>query len=329
MVDDALRTSREGTRALKLSLIGLGVTAVAQLAIVAMSGSVALLADTIHNFGDALTAIPLGIAFVVGRRTPTTRYTYGYGRAEDLAGVFVVAMIAASAVIAGWEAIDRLLHPQDIDAVGWVMAAGVIGFAGNELVASYRIRVGRRIGSAALVADGLHARTDGFTSLAVVVGAIGAALGWQRADPIVGLVITIVILGVVRHAARDIYRRMMDAVDPELVHEIGHVIGHVDGVEDVARVRVRWIGHELHAEVDVVVDAAATLAAAHAVAEEVEHRLLHEIPRLAGATIHVDPTGEGHHSDLEQHRHGSVVHELDEHLGAEPAGGDLGTEPAE
>ena len=261
------------------------------------SGSVALLADTIHNFGDALTAIPLGIAFVIGKRPPTKRYTYGFGRAEDLAGVVVVAMIAASAVIAGYEAITRLFDPREIAHVPWVIAAGVIGFAGNELVAIYRIRVGRRIGSAALEADGLHARTDGLTSLAVVVAAIGSALGWHHADPIVGLVVTVAIVGIVRSAARDIYRRLMDAVDPGLVDEIEHVLGHVDGVEGVDSVRVRWSGHELLAEIDVVADEDLTLAAAHAVAERARHALLEEVARLASVTIHVNPSGDGHHSE--------------------------------
>jgi cation diffusion facilitator family transporter len=294
-VDEALEASAEGIRALKLSLVGLGVTAVLQLVIVVLSSSVALLADTIHNFGDALTAVPLGIAFVIGRRAPTKRYTYGFGRAEDLAGVVIVVMIAASAVVAAYEAIVRLLDPRDIDHVGWVIAAGIIGFVGNELVATYRIRVGKRIGSAALVADGLHARTDGLTSLAVVVGAVGAALGWQLADPLVGLVITVAILGIVRHAARDIYRRLMDAVDPDLVDEVEHVLGHVDGVERIDRTRVRWIGHELHAEVDIVADASLALADAHGIALAAEQALVDEVPRLTGATIHVDPTGDGHH----------------------------------
>src|SRR5262249_46233929 len=157
---------REGIRALKVSLAGLAVTAILQVVVVMVSGSVALMADTIHNFADALTAVPLAIAFSLGRRKPNKRYTYGYGRAEDLAGVFIVFMIALSAVIAAWEAIRRLVNPEDVHHVGWVIAAGLIGFAGNELVAVYRIRVGRDIGSAALVADGLHARTDGLTSLA-------------------------------------------------------------------------------------------------------------------------------------------------------------------
>ena len=179
-VDDALESSAIGIRAVKISLVALGVTALAQAVIVVLSGSVALAADTIHNFSDALTAVPLWIAFVLGTRAATRRYTYGFGRAEDLAGLFVVAMIALSAVIAGYEAVTRLIHPVRIEHVGWVAAAGLVGFIGNELVALYRIRVGRRIGSAALVADGLHARTDGFTSLAVLLSARAVSRSGSR-----------------------------------------------------------------------------------------------------------------------------------------------------
>lgn len=297
-IDTALETSREGMRALKISLLALAATALFQVAIVAISGSVALLADTIHNFSDALTAIPLGIAFLVGRRLPTRRYTYGYGRAEDLAGIFIVAMIALSAAVAGYESFRRLLDPQEITNVGWVLAAGVIGFVGNEAVAVYRIRVGRKIGSAALVADGLHARTDGFTSLAVVGGAIGAAAGFELADPLVGLAITAAILVVLRSAARDIYRRLMDSVEPELVDQIEAVVAETSGVEGVDAVRVRWIGHELRAEVDIVTDADLTIGAAHAIAEDAHHRLLHEVRRLTHAAIH---TGPGDHGDQDPH----------------------------
>lgn len=303
-VDAALEDSDEGPRALKRSLAVLGVTAIMQLAVVMVSGSVALLADTIHNFADALTAVPLGLAFWIGRRPPTRRYTYGYGRAEDLAGVFIVAVIAASAIIAAWEAIDRLVHPADVRNVGWVIVAGLIGAAGNELVALYRIRVGRRIGSAALVADGYHARTDGLTSLAVVVGAIGVAAGYQEADPIVGLLITVAILIVLKDAARDIYRRLMDAVDPELVEEVGHVLTGVPGVVTVEAVRLRWVGHELRAEAEIVSDATLSLAQAHAISEEARHRLLHEVPRLRQAAIHSSPSdgdGQDHHAVTAHH----------------------------
>jgi cation diffusion facilitator family transporter len=144
-----------------------------------------------------------------GRRPPTSRYTYGYGRAEDLAGVVIVLIIAASSALAAYEAVTRLAHPHPVSSLPAVAVAAVIGFAGKELVARYRIRVGRKIGSAALVADRLHARTDGFTSLAVLLGVGGVALGWDWADPVVGLLITVAILAVLRQAAREIYRRLM------------------------------------------------------------------------------------------------------------------------
>ncbi len=303
-IDSALTSSGEGLRALKLSLVALTVTAVFQVVIVAISGSVALLGDTIHNFADALTAIPLGIAFWLGRRRPTKRYTYGYGRSEDLAGIFVVAMIALSSAVAAWEASQRLLHPRTVHNIGWVAAAGLVGFAGNELVAVYRVRVGRKIGSAALIADGLHARTDGLTSLAVVIGALAVAAGWRLADPVVGLFITVAILFVLKGAARDIYRRLMDSVEPELVDDVRRVLASVPGVQSVESVRIRWLGHELRAETEIVSDADLSLAAAHDIAEEAHHRLLHDIRRLGQATIHTSPCGHDgrdHHATTSHH----------------------------
>ncbi len=291
-VDSALESSALGIRAVKISLLALGVTAIAQAVIVVLTGSVALLADTIHNFSDALTAIPLWIAFVLGRRRPTKAYTYGYGRAEDLAGIFIVAMIALSAVVAGYESVRKLIDPQPISYPWVVVVAGLIGFAGNELVALYRIRVGRQIGSAALVADGLHARTDGFTSLAVVLGAFGVLLGFPLADPIVGLLITVAILLVLRDAARDVYRRLMDAVDPELTTTAEATLRDTDGVRDIEQVRLRWIGHRLRAEAGIVVDSGLDIVAAHAIATDAHHRLLHAIPKLVGATVHVSPSDE-------------------------------------
>ncbi len=303
-VDRELEASREGMRALKLSLVGLAVTAGLQLVIVVISGSVALLADTVHNVADALTAVPLAFAFWVGRRAPTRRYTYGYGRAEDLAGLCIVAVIALSAAVAGWESVHRLVDPAPVRNVGWVLAAGVIGFVGNELVAIYRIRVGRRIGSAALVADGLHARTDGLTSLGVVASAIGVAVGLPVADPIVGLLITAAILVVLVQACRDIYRRLMDSVDPELVDRVEAVLTAVDGVRDVQSVRVRWIGHELRAEVDIAVDGDLSVADAHGIADRSHHQLLHQVRRLRHATIHINPAADGgddHHRATAHH----------------------------
>lgn len=221
------------------------------------------------------------MAFLLARRVPNRRYTYGYGRAEDLAGIVIVLTIAVSAVLAGYEAVTRLLHPQPVSYLLAVAAAAVIGFAGNEIVARYRVTTGRRIGSAALVADGLHARTDGFTSLAVLLGAGGAALGWWWADPVVGLLIIIAIAVVLRDAAREVYRRLMDAVDPALTKEAESTLSAIPGVRDVAAVRMRWIGHRLHAEADLVVDDDLNVRAAHEIAADAEHQLAHHIPQGA------------------------------------------------
>jgi len=288
-IDGEMESSAAGIRAVKISLLALGATSIAQLAIVVVSGSVALLADTIHNFSDALTAIPLWIAFALGTKAATRRYTYGYGRAEDLAGLFVIAMITLSAIIAGVESVRRLIHPVPIQHVGWVAAAGLVGFIGNELVAVYRIRVGRQIGSAALIADGLHARTDGFTSLAVLLGAGGVALGFPLADPIVGLIITVAILAVLRTAVRDVFRRLLDAIDPALVDAAEAALAAEPGVTAVRSVKMRWIGHRIHADAELDVDPTISLTEAHRIAHEAEHTLTHAVPKLSSALIHAYP----------------------------------------
>jgi len=297
-VDTALESNAVGIRAVKISLIGLGATAAVQVVIAVVSGSIALAADTIHNFSDALTAVPLWVAFALGTRPATRRYTYGYGRGEDLAGLFVIGMITLSAIIAGYEAIRRLIHPVAIEHVGWVAAAGMIGFLGNEVVAAYRIRTGRRIGSAALVADGLHARTDGFTSLAVLFGAGGVALGYPLADPIVGLIITVAIVAVLRGAVRDIFRRLMDAVDPELVDTAEASLAARPGVRSVRSIRMRWIGHRLHADAELDIDPDTSLEDAHRIAHDAEHELTHAVPRLDSALVHAYPA---HNSELREH----------------------------
>ena len=288
-LDDALESSAAGIRAVKTSLLILGVTAIAQIAVVVVSGSIALAADTIHNFSDALTAVPLWIAFALSTRPATRRYTYGFGRVEDLAGLFVVATIAMSAIIAGYEAVIRLIHPQPIENPGWVALAGLVGFVGNEWVALYRIRVGRRIGSAALVADGLHARTDGFTSLAVLFAAGGVALGFSLADPIIGLMITVAILAVLRGAARDVFRRLLDGVDPGFIEIAEAALRARPGVRSVRSVRMRWVGHRLHADAELDVDPAVSLGDAHRIAHDAEHDLSRVVPKLTTAIIHAYP----------------------------------------
>ncbi|MGW0553827.1 cation diffusion facilitator family transporter [Streptomyces sp. NPDC002926] len=288
-IDTALERSADGLRTLWFSFGVLAATTAVQAVIASASGSVALLGDTVHNATDALTALPLALAFVLGRRAATRRYTYGFGRAEDLAGVFVVLVIAASAAFAGYEALRRLFEPQDVSHPAAVAVAGLVGFMGNEWVARARIRTGRRIGSAALVADGLHARSDAFTSLAVLLSAGGAVLGWRWADPLIGLAITGAIALVLRGAAREIWHRLMDAVDPALVDEAEHALSHVEGVRAVRELRMRWLGHDLRAETSIVVDPALTVRQAHAVALAAEHALLHTVRRLTAATVQVHP----------------------------------------
>jgi cation diffusion facilitator family transporter len=279
-VDPSIATSEWGIWAVKWSFAGLFATALLQLAVVVLSGSVALLSDTIHNFGDAATAIPLWIAFALARLGASRRFTFGYGRVEDLAGVIVVLIILFSAIVAGYQAVERLINPRPIELLGAVAAASLLGFIGNEAVAVFRIRVGRQIGSAALVADGYHARTDGWTSLAVLLGATGVWLGYPMADPIVGLLIAAAILVIVWQSGKMVFTRLLDGFDPEVIDEIRNVSSHVEGVEDVAEVRARWLGHRLRAEVNVAVDPALSVAEGHAVAREVNHRLMHELQYL-------------------------------------------------
>lgn len=303
-IDDALEADARGRRALWISLAILVLTAAVQAAVVVVSGSVALLGDTLHNVADALTAVPLLVAFAIVRRPSDDRFTYGYGRAEDLAGLFVVAMIALSTVIAGYEATRRLLHPQPVTALGAVAAAAVVGFLGNEAVAVYRIRVGRAIGSAALVSDGLHARADGLTSLAVLLGVGGLAVGWDWADGVVGLLITVALVGVLRSAWKQIAGRLMDAVEPALVQSVRASLASTPGVRSVSMLRLRWVGHDLFAEARVTVDPGSSMASAHDVARTAEDDLHAALPRLAAVTVQVCPSSplagehrcsDGHH----------------------------------
>lgn len=287
-LDPALANAR-GIWALRISLGGLLITAFFQVGVVAISGSVALLADTLHNFSDALTAIPLWLAFILARRAANRRFTYGYGRAEDLAGVLIVLMIFGSAVVVFYESIQMIIQHQVMTNIVWVAAASIIGFAGNELVAIFRIRVGQEIGSAALIADGLHARTDGLTSLGVLAGAIGVWLGFPLADPLMGVAIGFAILTIVWGAAREMWLRMMDATDPALIQEIEKTAVGVEGVIDVHDVSLRWLGHRQRGKVHITVDCQLPTVESHRIAESVRHELFHVLPALVEMTVYVDP----------------------------------------
>ena len=306
VVTSSIAPTERGLWALKWSFAGLVLTALIQLVVVSLSGSVALLADTIHNFGDAATAIPLGVAFFLARRRATPQFTYGLGRVEDFAGLLIVLTIAVSAVVACCEAVRRLLHPQPVSLLWAVMLASVVGFVGNEAVAIFRIRVGRQIGSAALIADGYHARVDGWTSLAVLLGALGMWAGYPLADPVIGLLISAAIFVIVWQSARSVVVRMLDGVDAETLTSVSHAASHVPGVEQVSDVRARWIGHRLHADVSVTVAGCRSVEEGHDVAREVRHQLLHHLPHLGSVMVHVDPAGQ---AGEEHHRLGPHAHD--------------------
>lgn len=297
-VDQALEASERGIWALKVSLVGLAVTALFQMGIVLVSGSAGLLAESIHNATDAFTAFPLWIAFALARRQATRRYTYGYGRAEDIAGALIVLVIFLSALVAGYESAQKFFHPEPLRDVWWVMAAAIVGFVGNEGVAVFRMRIGRQIGSAALIADGQHARMDGWTSLAVLLGAVGSLLGFPLADPLIGVLITLAILFIIKDTAVTIWRRLMDAVDPERGEEVAHIAGAIAGVQGVHAVRLRWVGHTLHTELHLTVDEDLPTRESHHIAEQVRQALFEAQPKLAAVLVHVDPCG---HSGSDPH----------------------------
>lgn len=304
-VDPAILTTEKGIWAVKWSMVGLLLTGLVQAVVVAVTSSVALLADTIHNLGDAATAVPLWIAFVMARRKPSKRFSYGYGRVEDLAGIVIVLIMFSSGLMVAYESISRLFQPQEIQHLGAVALASLLGFTGNELVARLRIRVGKEISSAALVADGYHARTDALTSFGVLLGAVGVGLGYPQADPLFGLVITLIIFKIVWDSGQSLFSRLLDGVDPGVIDEIRHAANHVEGVEDITEIRVRWMGHRLWAEINIAVRSDLTVESGHAIATEVRHALLHHLPYLSDATIHIDPasaSGDAHHH-IREHTH--------------------------
>jgi cation diffusion facilitator family transporter len=297
VIQSSEESTGEGIRTAWIGLAGMMATAVLQIVIVALSGSIALLADTLHNLGHAVTTIPLVIAFRLSRRAATKRYTYGYRRAEDLAGVLISLVIAASVVLILWESIDSLINPHELTNLWWVFAAGLVGAAGNEIVAVYRIRTGRRIGSAALIAEGQHARADGLSSIAVVVGVIGVWLGFDRADAIVGLLIGLMVLGILISTMRTVFRRLMDGVEPGVIDQMSETSAGVEGVLAVDRVRARWCGHRMEADIDLAVSGELTVLEGHRLADRVEHELLHATPHLEAAVVHLHPVIDGMRPD--------------------------------
>jgi cation diffusion facilitator family transporter len=308
-VDSSIVKNKEATRVLMISLMVMLVTAIFQAIIVAVSGSVALLADTIHNFGDALTSIPLWIAFVLSRRLPTKRFTYGLNRSEDLAGLMIIIVIAISAVVAGYESIQRMITGSPMTNFWAVGIAAIVGFLGNELVAIYRIRMGKKMGSAALVADGHHARVDGITSLAVLIGVIGTWLGYPIVDPIVGLGITITIIFIVKDSAKTIFSRLLDGIEPKTIDLITASVEDVKGVVGVTEVKARWFGHEIKTDISIAVESDLSIKEGHNIVKDVIHRLQHDVEHLGNVHIHIDPeeeSGEAFHAHENFHKDGQM-----------------------
>ena len=288
-IQSAEEASGQGIRAAWIGLAGMMMTAALQVVIVAISGSMALLADTVHNLGHAATTIPLIIAFRLGRRPANGRFSYGYRRAEDLVGLFIGAIVALTAAIIIWESVDALLNPRELTNLGWVFAAGVVGFLGNEIVAIYRIRAGRRIGSAALIAEGQHARADGLTSIAVIIGVIGVWVGIERADAVVGFLIGLAILGILVSSMRTVCKRLMDGVDDDVIERLTLAAAEVLGVEAVDRVRARWSGHRMEGDASIRVPRDLDVLSAHEIADEVEHAMLHAVPHVEAIVVHLHP----------------------------------------
>lgn len=290
VVNPLILSTKRGIWAIKWSFVGLMITAVLQIFVVFLSGSVALLADTIHNFADAATAIPLGVAFLLARKKPTQRFNYGLGRAEDLAGILIVLIIFSSALVAGYQSVIRFINPEPVTHLIPLMAAAVVGFLGNEAVAVFRIKVGKEIQSAALIADGYHARTDGFTSLAVLFGAIGVWLGFPLADPIVGLLISILILKIVWESAVAVFTRVLDGVEPEIFKEVkNEVEGHLPKGWKLSSLKARWFGHKLHVNLTLSVPKDLRIDKAHGEIHHLEDDLMAHLNYISDLAVHLEP----------------------------------------
>ena len=285
--DRAFLDNRLAVRTVWIALIALGLTTALQIVIYLASNSVALLADTVHNLGDALNSIPLLFAFYIARRAANKRYTYGYGRLEDIAGVFIVISIAFSAAFILIESVERLLNPLPLENLEWIALASLVGFVGNELVAIMQIRVGRRIGSDAMIADGQHALIDGLTSLAVLIAVIGTLIGLPILDPIVGVVIALAIVGITWNAIKAIWYRMMDAVDPHLAEHVEAHVLELEGVLAIETLRLRWVGHRMYGVMKVALPADTTLEASEEIVRAVQHEARHVIPQLEELTVEV------------------------------------------
>ena len=302
--------TKAGLRAIRICAAVLAVAVVVQLVVVGIGGSAGLFAAALDNLGDVISTVALALAFMAARRAADDRYTFGHQRLEDIAGIVVVLVIWTSAGLAAFESVRKLSGPHRPTALGVGLVVAGIGTLGNEIVARYKMRVGRAIGSQPLIADGRHARIDALASVAAFAGLLGVKLGWRAADPVAGLLITIAIVAIAWDASRHVLARVMDAVDPSVVSSIEHAARETPGVAGIGRIQARWVGRSLYVTLTVAVDGAVPVSDAHAISEAVHHHIIHDLPGVAQVDVHVDPW-EAHAEDA--HRATSAHPPVEDH----------------
>jgi len=278
-----------GVRALRIGVAGLALTTLVQVVLYSLSGSVALLGDLLHNGIDVIGTGIVWMAFGMTRRRPSDRFSFGYHRFEDIAGLAVVLLIAASAAVVLYEAATSLGGSPAIERPWVVLAAGLVGLVGNEGVALFKIRAGKRIGSAALVADGHHSQADGLSSAGVVVAAIGLLVGLDWLDAVAGLGIGLFIGWTALQSGRDIVLRLVDTADPALCDELVHIAGEIEGVDHVNDLRMRQAGRIVHVVANVCMPSGYSLMVAHEAAECLREAWLRALPPGSAVDIHIDP----------------------------------------
>ncbi|MGH7763911.1 MAG: cation diffusion facilitator family transporter [Candidatus Dormibacteraceae bacterium] len=308
--------NRHAVRAVVVSGVALGFAALVEIIAAVASRSASILADGLHNSGDVLTTFILLFTFALVRRPATRRYSSGYGRFEDVATLLIVVVIIITAAVAAAESVQKLVQPPAYSNIGYGLAAAFVGVVANLGVSQYKVRVGRGIGSESLEADGIHSRVDALVSAAAFAGIGLAGLGLRIADPLLGLAISAAIVFILVGTVKQLYYRMMDAVDPTMIEEIIAAARRVDGVLGVHDVRARWVGRELVATMHVDFDPLATLQAAHDKVLQVERAVRHDVP-AARLEIHMDP-------GTAKHRHSVVGTDVEE-SGDPPSAGDSST----
>jgi cation diffusion facilitator family transporter len=280
---DDVQERREANRAIAVSAIGLAATGLAELLLAVLTGSVGLLGDAIHNLSDVSTSAVVFLGFRLSRKEPTERYPYGLDRAEDLAGIGIAVVIWVSAAFAGYESIRKLVDHGATSHVTLGIAGAILGIIGNQVVARYKLVVGRRIRSATLVADARHSWLDALSSAGALVGLIAVALGFRLGDPIAGLAVTLFICHVGYEVTRDVVQRLADGVDPVVITSAETAAGSVDGVIH-AHARARWTGRTLRVEVEGWVDPGLTVSSADALGQHVARAVAAELPDVGSFT---------------------------------------------